>query len=53
MDADLKLRTLSFEEWQVKAKSPECRAIAKKLAERPQPQVFAKPTAARENLPSE
>ena len=48
LDANLKLRTLSFEEWQAKAKSPEYRAIEKKLAERPQAQVFAKPTAPRE-----
>ncbi len=53
LDANLKLRTLSFEEWQAKAKSPEYRVIEKKLAERPQAQVFANPAAARENLPSE
>ena len=52
MDANLKLRTLPFAEWQAKVKSPGYRAIEKKLAERPQAQVFVKPTAVRENLPS-
>ena len=35
LDANLKLRTLSFAEWQAKVKSPEYRAIEQKLAERP------------------
>ena len=45
LDANLKLRTLSFAEWQAKVKSPEYRAIEKTLAERPQAQRFAKPNA--------
>ena len=49
LDANLNLRTLSFAEWQAKVKSPEYRAIEKKLAERPQPQRLAKPNASRQN----
>jgi hypothetical protein len=44
LDANRNLRTLSFEEWQARAKSPEYRAIGKKLAERPKDQVLTKPT---------
>ena len=35
LDANLKLRTLSFAEWQAKVQSPEYRAIEKTLAARP------------------
>ena len=35
LDANLKLRTLSFAEWQAKVQSPEYRAIEKHLDERP------------------
>ncbi len=34
LDANLKLRTLSFAEWQAKLKSPEYRAIEQKLPQR-------------------
>lgn len=34
LDANLKLRTLSFAEWQAKVKSPEYRALEQKLAAR-------------------
>ena len=34
LDANLKLRTLSFAEWQAKVQSPEYRAIEKKLPQR-------------------
>jgi hypothetical protein len=35
----LNLRTLSFAEWQGKAKSPAYRAIEQKLAARPAPHI--------------
>ena len=46
LDANLKLRTLSFAEWQAKVKSPEYRAIEKKIAAQPQTSRRTKPDAA-------
>ena len=34
LDANLKLRTLSFAEWQAKVQSPEYRAVEQKLPQR-------------------
>ena len=45
LDDNLNLRVLKFAEWQAKAQSPEYRAIEKKLADSPQAQRPAKPTA--------
>lgn len=43
LDANLKLRTLSFAEWQAKVQSPEYRAIEQKLTERPTDRFSATP----------